>query len=84
MSWSCSGSSNKQLVQNMFNAGILKSKSIVNAMTATDRACYVTKVSKHSDISKILMNYFMNSFMKASNAGSCGSSNEGLRERDSV
>jgi len=43
MSWSCSGSSNKQLVQNMFNAGILKSKSIVNAMTATDRACYVTK-----------------------------------------
>ncbi|KAL7008157.1 hypothetical protein EMMF5_002339 [Cystobasidiomycetes sp. EMM_F5] len=43
MAWRCSGSSNDQLVDNLYNAGIIRSTRIREAMKATDRKHYVAK-----------------------------------------
>ena len=37
MAWRCSGSSNDELVGNLYKAGIIKSTRIRDAMKATDR-----------------------------------------------
>lgn len=37
MAWRCSGSSNDELVDNLYKAGIIKSDRIKEAMKATDR-----------------------------------------------
>ncbi|EEP82111.1 protein-L-isoaspartate O-methyltransferase [Uncinocarpus reesii 1704] len=40
MAWQCSGSSNAQLINNLFNSGLIKSERVKNAMLRVDRADY--------------------------------------------
>jgi protein-L-isoaspartate(D-aspartate) O-methyltransferase len=47
MAWRCTGSSNKQLVDNLFHSGIISKSRVVDAMVSTDRANFV----RRSDIS---------------------------------
>jgi protein-L-isoaspartate(D-aspartate) O-methyltransferase len=41
MAWRCTGKTNEELIKNLANAGILKKKSIVQAMLQVDRKNYV-------------------------------------------
>ncbi|KAG8629869.1 hypothetical protein KVT40_001488 [Elsinoe batatas] len=48
MAWRCSGKTNTELVQNMFNAGLITSERVKDAMLKVDRANY-TPLSPYSD-----------------------------------
>ena len=43
MSWRCSGSSNKALIENLYNSGIIKSTQIYNALNFIDRANFAPR-----------------------------------------
>ena len=46
MSWQCSGSTNEQLVDNMYHHELIKSPRVRDAMRAVDRAHYVPSTGK--------------------------------------
>ncbi|KAH7098391.1 Pcmt1-prov protein [Auriculariales sp. MPI-PUGE-AT-0066] len=46
MAWTCSGRTNVELVLNMARHGMVKSQRVVDAMKATDRACYVRRADE--------------------------------------
>jgi protein-L-isoaspartate(D-aspartate) O-methyltransferase len=45
MAWTCSGSTNKELLVKMRSAGLIKSNAVFNAMNRVDRANYVVTAS---------------------------------------
>jgi protein-L-isoaspartate(D-aspartate) O-methyltransferase len=48
MAWRCSGSSNEELVHNLYKANIIKSTSVKNAMLKVDRKHYLPDNSSNS------------------------------------
>jgi protein-L-isoaspartate(D-aspartate) O-methyltransferase len=48
MAWRCSGSSNEELVHNLYKANIIKSTSVKNAMLKVDRKHYLPDSSSNS------------------------------------
>src|ERR1700759_3413439 len=43
MAWRCSGSTNKELIGNLFSASLITSPIVRNAMLAVDRGNYTTR-----------------------------------------